>query len=63
MTTRIKSIIKIMKAKDSELLKFIAIQKYYEIVKSTGSEEIASNVLDSSMDLDSIIKINRVKLK
>ena len=49
--TKFKAISNIMSATDSQLLKFLAIQKFEEITKSTGDVEIALEVLESSIAL------------
>ena len=49
---KFNGIAQIMDAKDSQLLKFLAVQKFEEIYKSTGDYNIALDVLESSMALD-----------
>lgn len=51
MNEKIESTIIIMKATDSQLLKFLATQKFYDICKSTGNFQVALEVLKSSIDL------------
>lgn len=48
---KVKALVTIIEADDSSLLRFLAIQKYQDIVKSTGNEAIALEVLLSSLDL------------
>ena len=49
---RYEAISLIMKAKDKDILKFLAVQKYYEMCKSTGNDNTALEVLKSSLELD-----------
>ena len=41
----------IMESNDSQLLRFLATQKFYDICKSTGRQDIALEVLKSSINL------------